>query len=1320
MTGALGSSGQQAVKQSSQDPPPALVDLILKQYPKAIAGVQRKHCVLIKQHTLPWILKRIEDIYDGRYQSYQAEMENRWEQSPELALDDAGLGTLQGELEADGAGLQEYVLQFSLKQYGLRSLVDRAVWELLCNAEAAAQCNAHLAVDLFCSFLQETYSLEELFFFLHCRHHLVAFVGSCWSQDTRGPAPIQGQGTAGSTTPVPTPGPVVVDVGMTSQFVDTLRRSNSGTFVAEPSAPAAPSVSALPPCHSHLSLSHCLAVTRAIFGGGRLADRHLALLYRTAVQLLHTVFEDKRKGAGGGKGGDLGATGASWASTGESAGVGDGKAGGKVRITGYEFLQVLLVLFHATTPDKATPLSPQGHTDPADSGNPDDLFRRDVSDAAPGTDGFGYSTLGTYSNPLYATSPHDPNSGSRNDPASRPVWTVDSPPEMGWLSGDGRVAPNDGPSPHGTAASIGWDPATNIPGQHPSAPARQHYMERADGWEGGASMSPRWAGARMGDPGGAMAATWPVDVRGGQEGGGRTGERPRSARHSAEMGGMGSHGFHGNGGHLGANPGDTERGNTGGVAFSGANTALLAKDLDALSRVAAGSIVEGPPRRRSTSRERQAILAAASNHLERCSQGGELADGEGRGGSVSPHCRSRSPKRGPTSASHPELPINGPALQLAPVTPDRGLAHENGVSSSNTPRAFPHGAVSGSPRAMPTQAPASQISNYYDHPHQQAPQYTRDREQVEYGRGPARPGDVSEDRLARMGARFTVPYDREYSLRLSPRRGRHVSPSPRRSAAAGGLSPRHSSRGVSREQTSVEKSRERSVERSRERSSVERFSVERPSMEANSPGGPPGVSSAVSSRRGSMSPQRGSGGEGARGPGVAGNITVAAMFSNNGGRPVHAPPGGTRASGSVGDASREGSAAVLRRVLLEDTVGGAQLDGGGNDNTISNDRDAADGTAAPAPSFSAPGVHSDARAGIYHPDQAGHVAPTAGTGLGPGAGQSAGLDPGHRPHSLSGGAPHPSFTPDGRPLASGTRGIHDGIHHGGPPIGAVPVGADGRGGASRSSSTAEHGGGYGAGSRRSGDAGGADVSSGSGDKRNPAPGGGDGGVWSRVNGSGGGGDGNGHSEANGGIRASDEGGGKEKSGRAPGIQGREAGQGGAGDMEGDPIGGLLVGQLARVCSLYTERLLSVSEGRGLPDAILRDIGREVLHQLHKRSVAALSAALQQARATLEQGGGGGGGDASSGLTAASRSGAKGPGNARLQQLLLNLLTSRASDAASPNNLTAICKAVLQDEALSNDIETLMAYLLAYAWEQFSKADSEAPPEVPGQVAKRKA
>ncbi len=147
------------------------------------------HAGFAKQQPLPWLLKArmslafaapharadaaaqmIEEIYDRRYAEDAAELEAR---AIHAAPDpDAALSAPPHRAFAAS------VLAWAATRYGVRQLVERGVWELAANAEAARAAGVHSSPVLFCAFVDGGFDADELQFFLYCRATLLSQLGA--------------------------------------------------------------------------------------------------------------------------------------------------------------------------------------------------------------------------------------------------------------------------------------------------------------------------------------------------------------------------------------------------------------------------------------------------------------------------------------------------------------------------------------------------------------------------------------------------------------------------------------------------------------------------------------------------------------------------------------------------------------------------------------------------------------------------------------------------------------------------------------------------------------------------------------------------------------------------------------------------------------------------------------------------------------------------------------------------------------------------------------------------------------------------------------
>ena len=263
-------------KRKHAAPPPQLVDAVRARYP-AWAKLSLESVALARQHPLPWLLKVIEDLYDARYAHDVAELEYLSGGDP----DDADADDLFG-----AHPFPDFVHAFLGRQYGVRSLAEKAAWEVMCNAEAARSAGLHASVDLFCAFCNLGYDDEELMFFLYVRQTLLM---EC------------ARGLGGSDSSVKS---------------DAARRFHAGA----PTPAAAPNAA--------LTERAARDVTRRVFGGAASGG----MLYQAVSQLVGDYFDERR------------------AAIREEAKAGRGEKNAPALMDAYYYLKLMLSAYRDTRP----------------------------------------------------------------------------------------------------------------------------------------------------------------------------------------------------------------------------------------------------------------------------------------------------------------------------------------------------------------------------------------------------------------------------------------------------------------------------------------------------------------------------------------------------------------------------------------------------------------------------------------------------------------------------------------------------------------------------------------------------------------------------------------------------------------------------------------------------------------------------------------------------------------------------------------------------------------------------------------------------------
>jgi hypothetical protein len=246
----------------------------------------------------------------------------------------------------------EYVLAHCARRYGVKSLAEKAAWELMCNAEAARSAGAHTSVDLFCAFCNRGYDDEELMFFLYVRQvrgarrptrtrhfrvtsHLDRAIVHVDFKSFR----IRSRADQSNRS-------LTANRIHRQQLLSACARAlprvdvhdvkgASQRFLAGPPAPP------LPPAIA-LTEKRARDVTRSVFGGA-VAD---GMLCQAVLQLVGDFFKEKReeasrekkgKGKGKGKGG--------------GSGRGGVDAAAEATMEAYYYLKLMLSAYRDTRPD---------------------------------------------------------------------------------------------------------------------------------------------------------------------------------------------------------------------------------------------------------------------------------------------------------------------------------------------------------------------------------------------------------------------------------------------------------------------------------------------------------------------------------------------------------------------------------------------------------------------------------------------------------------------------------------------------------------------------------------------------------------------------------------------------------------------------------------------------------------------------------------------------------------------------------------------------------------------------------------------------------
>lgn len=115
--------------------------------------VKGADAIVPKARALPWVMRLVEELYDLRYTRDIAELK-------EETNDDGAAGL-------SSQPFPEFVYDFFKKRYGLQSIVQSSIWDLVYSVDKLR--NETLEVGIFARFLDETYDVDDLLFFLYVR-----------------------------------------------------------------------------------------------------------------------------------------------------------------------------------------------------------------------------------------------------------------------------------------------------------------------------------------------------------------------------------------------------------------------------------------------------------------------------------------------------------------------------------------------------------------------------------------------------------------------------------------------------------------------------------------------------------------------------------------------------------------------------------------------------------------------------------------------------------------------------------------------------------------------------------------------------------------------------------------------------------------------------------------------------------------------------------------------------------------------------------------------------------------------------------------------
>lgn len=123
--------------------------------------------------SLSWLRKTIEEIYDARYVHDMIEVQQEAKEqskSTKVPIKKSTIGSIVPKQFPD------FVIEFLTKRYGLKRIVERQAWDLLYTVHSFRK--NYTDIELFARFLEESYALDDLYFFGLFRHECYRIIKS--------------------------------------------------------------------------------------------------------------------------------------------------------------------------------------------------------------------------------------------------------------------------------------------------------------------------------------------------------------------------------------------------------------------------------------------------------------------------------------------------------------------------------------------------------------------------------------------------------------------------------------------------------------------------------------------------------------------------------------------------------------------------------------------------------------------------------------------------------------------------------------------------------------------------------------------------------------------------------------------------------------------------------------------------------------------------------------------------------------------------------------------------------------------------------------
>ena len=155
-------------------PPPPLALRAAMRARYATTFVERLddgHARDARERPIEWLERECERVYDAKYENdARARRGTTREDGGAAGRRDANANANEEDETTTTFG--DFAYGRWARTLGVKSLVEKHAWEVMCNAEAARKSKTSECAELFCAFVRRAYDDEALLFFLYCRRWL--------------------------------------------------------------------------------------------------------------------------------------------------------------------------------------------------------------------------------------------------------------------------------------------------------------------------------------------------------------------------------------------------------------------------------------------------------------------------------------------------------------------------------------------------------------------------------------------------------------------------------------------------------------------------------------------------------------------------------------------------------------------------------------------------------------------------------------------------------------------------------------------------------------------------------------------------------------------------------------------------------------------------------------------------------------------------------------------------------------------------------------------------------------------------------------------